>query len=90
LNLDVGQIVLSKAGRDKGKKFIVYSVIDENYVYLVDGKLRKVEKPKKKKIKHIKVIDKINSNIAKKLRDNGKVLNSEIRKYIESNVNVNN
>ena len=35
-------------GRDKGLYFIVVDV-DENYVYLVNGSVRKIDKPKKKK-----------------------------------------
>ncbi len=48
----IGQIVRSKQGRDKGKHFIVYD-FNEEYVFLVDGELRKISKPKKKKIIHI-------------------------------------
>jgi len=48
----VGQVVFSKNGRDKGKPFIVLSTHDE-YLYLADGKLRTISKPKKKKFKHV-------------------------------------
>jgi len=53
MDLQIGQIVLSKMGRDKNRFFIIYSITNDGYVYLVDGNLRKVKKPKKKKIKHI-------------------------------------
>ena len=43
-----GQVVFSKSGRDKGKAFIVYDY-NEEFVFIVDGVLRKLEKPKKKK-----------------------------------------
>jgi ribosomal protein L14E/L6E/L27E len=49
-----GQIVFSKRGRDKGLPFIVLSVAGE-YAYLADGKLRRIKKPKKKKMKHIQL-----------------------------------
>lgn len=52
-DLAIGQIVKSKAGRDKGDIFIVYDIIDENYVLVVDGKTRKISKPKKKKLMHL-------------------------------------
>ena len=51
-----GDVVLSVAGRDSGRCFIVIEKIDESYLALADGKLRKVEKPKKKKYKHVKPI----------------------------------
>lgn len=44
----IGKIVYSKAGRDQGRMFIIFNVIDDNYVSIVDGDLRTVEKPKKR------------------------------------------
>lgn len=62
--LSIGQIVKSKAGRDKEECFIVYDIVDEEYVLIVDGDIRKISKPKKKKVKHLQkykiVIDKFN------------------------------
>ena len=49
--LSIGQIVISSQGRDKGAFMIIVGV-EPSYVYLADGKLRKAEKPKKKKIGH--------------------------------------
>lgn len=48
-----GQLVKSKAGRDRGEFFIVYEVVDEKNVLIVDGKIRKLEKPKLKKTMHL-------------------------------------
>ena len=48
-----GDLVLSKAGRDTGEIFLVVSV-DDKFAYLVDGRYRKVNNPKKKKLKHLK------------------------------------
>ena len=53
--LKLGDLVISKAGRDKGKIFLVTKV-DEKFVFVVDGKLRKVYKPKKKNQKHLKKV----------------------------------
>ncbi|MDO5714046.1 MAG: KOW domain-containing RNA-binding protein [Tissierellia bacterium] len=50
-----GQVVKSKAGRDKDRFFMVLEIKDESYLTLVDGDLRKLSKPKLKKIKHIMV-----------------------------------
>ena len=49
-----GQIVFSKSGRDKGMAFIIVD-FDESYVYVVDGKLRKLENPKRKNPVHIQI-----------------------------------
>jgi ribosomal protein L14E/L6E/L27E len=50
--MTVGQMVYSKSGRDKGMLFIIVAIEGE-YAYLADGNVRRLEKPKKKKIKHI-------------------------------------
>ena len=48
----VGKIVFSNAGRDKGKYLVVINCT-EGYVWVADGKERKLETPKRKNIKHI-------------------------------------
>ena len=50
----VGKIVYSIAGRDKGKYMAVINC-DKDYVWVADGKERKVQTPKRKNIKHISV-----------------------------------
>ena len=50
--MTVGQIVSVKRGRDKGS-FMVVMKIENGFLYLVDGKLRKLSKPKKKNVKHV-------------------------------------
>lgn len=49
----IGELVQSAAGHDKSKYFIV-TALDDEFVYLCDGKSRKADKPKKKKRKHVK------------------------------------
>lgn len=48
-----GQVVRSKKGRDEGKVYIIIEIIDDDLLLLVDGKLRKLDRPKKKKVKHL-------------------------------------
>ena len=50
-----GMLAQSKAGHDKGHLYVIYDV-DETYVYLVDGEIRTIDKPKKKKRKHVQII----------------------------------
>lgn len=52
MEITVGTIVFSKAGRDKRKMLLAVKV-EGNYAYVCDGILRKVEKPKKKKLIHL-------------------------------------
>jgi ribosomal protein L14E/L6E/L27E len=50
-----GQLVCSKAGRDRGKYYLIWKVINETMVQVVNGKERKISSPKKKNIKHLKI-----------------------------------
>jgi ribosomal protein L14E/L6E/L27E len=60
----IGDIVLSLAGRDKKRLFAVMGILDENYVYISDGKSRKAASPKKKKMKHVRLIKKSEGDFA--------------------------
>ena len=83
MEVDKSSLVVSKAGRDQGQLFYVIDA-DEQYVYLADGKSRRLEKPKRKKRKHIEQIPRTESRIAEKMRNGEKVLNSELRKELAS------
>ena len=54
LMMEPGRVVLSTQGRDEGRYFIVLQVIDENFVLMADGLTRKIDHPKKKKVKHLR------------------------------------
>lgn len=69
----VGSVVISKAGRDKGKKLVVVELVDEDFVNVADGGLRRVEKPKRKKIKHLQPT---------KQEYSGELSNSFIKDYL--------
>ena len=73
-----GQIVLSKQGRDRGHVFVVLSS-DAEYAYLADGKLRPVDKPKKKKLKHIQPTN----HIADLVTDGRALQDADIRKQLK-------
>ena len=83
MEVDKSSLVVSKAGRDQGQLFYVIDA-DEQYVYLADGKSRRLEKPKRKKRKHIEQIPRTESRIAEKKRNGEKVLNIELRKELAS------
>ncbi len=87
MEVDLGRVVLSKAGRDLGRLFVIIEIIDELYVLIADGDLRRIEKPKKKKIKHLGFTNKLSSELNNKLMNKDRVTNAEIRRYISS-VNI--
>lgn len=81
MEVSLGSIVMSKAGRDKSNCFIV--VAQENdYVYICDGDLRKIDKPKKKKKKHLSVTSTVCNSIGEKIVANNKVTNAELRRAL--------
>lgn len=80
----IGRVVKAKAGRDSEGFFIILDIIDDNYVLIVDGKSRKIEDPKKKKIKHLQFTNMWASDITKLLQQNEEVTNAKIRKYFKS------
>lgn len=79
----LGKVVHSKSGRDKGKYFIVISIIDAEYVYISDGDLRKIEKPKKKKIKHLGFTNLMADEIREAILSDERISNSKIRKFLQ-------
>ncbi|HEY8423025.1 MAG TPA: KOW domain-containing RNA-binding protein [Thermoclostridium sp.] len=84
----IGRVAYSKAGRDKGRLFIVIGVIDEDFVLISDGDLRPVEKPKKKRIKHLKYTDLVAENIVEILKNGRKLINADIQKTLNEMQNL--
>ena len=91
-DLTIADVVLSTAGRDAGHLYYVIAA-DETYLYLVNGKDRTIEKPKRKKRKHTNKVLRSETRVAAKLRNGDKVLNSELRRdlaYLSRELQSNN
>lgn len=82
MKIEKACIVESIAGRDKGSHFIVKEVVSDEFVLLVDGKGRRVEKPKLKKQKHVLFLDLYNTRVGDKIRNGEKVTNAEVRRAL--------
>lgn len=80
----IGRVVYSKAGRDKDKNYVVVGILNEDFVYIADGNLRKIEKPKKKKLKHLIFTEKIAEDIRNMILTGQKINDSAIRKFLEA------
>lgn len=50
--IKVGSVVKALAGREKDRCFVA-AAADGGFVYICDGKERKLSRPKKKSVKHI-------------------------------------
>ncbi|NLG25428.1 MAG: RNA-binding protein [Clostridiales bacterium] len=81
--LTVGQAVVSRAGRDEGRMFLVLALSGE-YALVADGALRKVGKPKKKKIRHLKPVAWPAEAAAARLAAGEKVEDYEVREWLSA------
>ena len=79
MDISKSDIIESLAGRDKGNFFYVIDV-EDNYVLIADGKGRKLENPKRKKLKHVRRVTRTETRVAAKILNGDKVLNSELRR----------
>ena len=75
-DLKPGQLVRSKAGRDRGEHYLVLEVIGTRRVLLVNGRSRSLECPKQKNITHLQPYDRWVDLEA--LRSAGRLIDSAI------------
>ena len=81
MEVSISDIIISTAGRDKDLLFYVIG-IDGDYVLLANGKERKLEHPKRKKLNRVRRVTRLESRIADKILSGEKVLNSELRREL--------
>lgn len=77
--LTLGEVVFSLSGRDAGRFYLVTEIIDDEYVSIVDGNLRRIDSPKKKKIKHLKTEGVVIDKIREKLEQDKKIFDAEVK-----------
>ena len=73
-------IVKSIAGRDAGSLFFVLAT-EGDFLLLADGR-RRVESPKRKRRKHVELVEEGSGPAADKIRSSEKITNSELRKAL--------
>ncbi|MBO5165003.1 MAG: KOW domain-containing RNA-binding protein [Lachnospiraceae bacterium] len=79
----IGRLAFSKAGHDKGTVYIIIGEDAEN-VYVCDGELKPVERPKKKNKRHIQPIYKgCDEDLRERLKNKQPVRNEEIKRAIK-------
>ena len=62
--IERGRLARSRAGRDKGRLCVVTEVLDEDFVLTRDGRLRTLDRPKKKRKKHLQPLFALNVDVA--------------------------
>ena len=78
-SIDISDVVEATAGRDRGKLLFVLGIEGE-FLLLANGKARPLEKPKRKKCKHVRKVLRPDTRVALKIASGDKVLNSELRR----------
>ena len=77
----ISDVVVSNAGRDRDQLFYVIGT-EGVYTLLANGKDRRLEKPKRKKVKHVSKVLRAETRVAAKILAGDKVLNSELRRTL--------
>ena len=91
-DIKISDVVVSTAGRDQGELFYVIGE-EPLYLILANGKDRSLDKPKRKKRKHVQKVLRSETRVADKIRLGDKVLNGELRRdlaFLASHLQANN
>ena len=81
MDIAKSDIVKAIAGRDAGSLFFVLAT-EGDFLLLADGKKRRVEHPKRKRRKHVALVESGFGITAERIKGDVKVTNSELRKAI--------
>lgn len=79
----LAEIVVSTAGRDRGKKYLVIGRSNENHIKLADGDKKRLEHPKVKNIKHLRSTGTVLEEISIWLSEGKRVRNEDVKKAIK-------
>lgn len=79
-----GRIVLSKQGRDRGRCFVILEVVDDQYVLMSDGRTRKADHPKRKKVKHLHPKPLVAQEVQQALLAGKIPMDSDLRKALDA------
>lgn len=73
-----GGVCVSTQGRDEGRYYLICGVPESGFVLVCDGKYKKLASPKKKSLKHVRLLPDCIPSIAAKFESGGKVFDSEV------------
>ena len=75
----LGQLVRVVQGRERGQFAVIIEIVDDRYVLLADGDKRKYDRPKKKNINHIELLESISPEVRHSLLETSRVSNEKLR-----------
>lgn len=79
-----GRLCLSRAGHDAGRYYMITRAASEDgYVYIADGRLRRLGKPKRKKLKHLRLTPIVLEEAASRMAAGQGLSDGELRAMIK-------
>ena len=78
-----GRVVISTQGHDKDRWYAIVSVLDEKNMLVCDGDTRKLAKPKKKQVKHLRALP-LTIQVEGCGASGGPLADSDIRKALQA------
>ena len=84
LPMEIGRAVQSLQGSDAGRCFVILQVVDDQFVLMADGLTRKLDHPKKKKVKHLHPKPVRMEGVEDGLKSH-QLLDSDLRKFMRLN-----
>lgn len=79
----IGRLVFSLAGRDYMETYIIVDNIGNDYVLLANGRTKTIEKPKKKKLKHLNLTNVVSEEIKKAIFQRDNNIDIMIKKFLK-------
>ncbi|MDE6105185.1 MAG: KOW domain-containing RNA-binding protein [Clostridia bacterium] len=79
-----GGICQSLQGRDKGRYYIIKTLNPDGTVGVVDGNFKKLAEPKKKNLKHLRLLPESAESIAAKFAEGTLVFDTEVYSALKS------
>ncbi|MBI2914506.1 MAG: KOW domain-containing RNA-binding protein [Firmicutes bacterium] len=83
VDLKVGQLVVSRAGRDAGTEFLVVKILDGGAVLVADGRRRCIANPKRKNVKHLWVTGRVAPEIARMVASGEPITDADLRSCLQ-------
>ena len=80
----IGGICQSIQGRDKGRYYLIREIYSECSVGVVEGNFRKLASPKKKNLKHLKLLPEKAEAIAQKFTEGKQLFDTEVFSALKS------
>ena len=78
----IGKLAISKSGHDKGQLYVIVGE-DERNLYLADGVLKTINRPKKKNKKHVQPILRIPAEVEAILSSEKELKDLEMKRALK-------